>query len=344
MKKKLNIFDIAKKSGFSTSTISRAVSNPSSVSEKTRNKVLSIIKKTGYVHNSLAGSLKSGKSGFVIAIIPTLRGSIFSEYIWGMKEELRKNNFQLLIGVTNYNLETEEELVRKFLSYKPEGFIIVGTKHNTNTTSLLLSSKLPIIETWNITDKPMDVVVGFSNFTAGYEITDYVINLNYKKIAFATPSESFMQNENRSKRRLNGHLSRMREAKFKPIILHYSTPMNHKTCGEEIFSQYKKNKSKIDCIICGSEVSGTGLLSEMLFRKIRIPKNIGIAAVGNAEITSLLHPPLTTIDFKVEEIGIVAAINLIAKINNKKIKKRIFDVGIDLIKGGSTVSQKKNYS
>ena len=317
MKKKLNIFDIAKKSGYSTSSVSRTISNPSSVSKKTRDKITSIIKKTGYVHNSLAGSLKSGKSGFVIAIIPTLRGSIFSEYIGGMKEKLRKNGFQLLIGVTNYNLETEEELVRKFLSYKPEGFIIVGTKHNANTSSLLLASKLPIIETWNITDKPMDVVVGFSNFTAGYEITEHIINLKYKKIAFATPNESFMKIENRSKRRLNGYLSRMKEAKLKPTIFYYSTPMSHKTCGEEIFFQYKKSKSKIDCIICGSEISGTGLLSEILFRKIQIPKKIGVAAVGNAEITSLLQPQLTTIDFKVEEIGIVAANNLISKI--KKI-------------------------
>ena len=341
-KKLISLFQIAKKSGYSTSTVSRTISNPNAVSPRAREKIKKIINKTGYVHNSLAGSLKSGKSGFVIAIIPTLRGSIFSDYIHGIKEELRKKGFQLLIGVSNYNLEREEELIRKFLSYKPEGFIIVGTKHTPNTLSLLLASKLPIIETWNITDKPMDVVVGFSNFTAGYQITDHVINLKYKNIAYATPSENFMKNENRGKRRLNGYLSRMKEANLKTTIFYYSTPMNHKKCGEEIFNQYKKNKSKLDCIICGSEVSGTGFLSEVLFRGIKIPKSIGIAAVGNAEITSLLQPQLTTIDFKVNEIGIIAANKLIDKINNIKLKKKIFDVGIELIKGGSAVNQKKN--
>ena len=73
-----------------------------------------------------------------------------------------------------------------------------------------------------------------------------------------------------------------------------------------------------------------------------LPKKIGIAAVGNAEITSLVHPQLTTMDFKVYEIGITAATNLITKIKGEKIKKRIFDVGIELIKGGSTINQKKN--
>ena len=340
MKKKINIFDIAKKSGYSTSSVSRTISNPSSVSEKTRVKITSIIKKMGYVHNSLAGSLKSGKSGFIIAIIPTLRDSIFTDYIRAIKEQLRKKGYQLLIGVTDYNLEREEEIIRKFLSYKPEGIIIVGTQHTPYTNSILLASKLPIVETWNITDKPLDVVVGFSNFSAGYQITDYLLSLKYKNIAFATPDRNHMKIENRSKRRLSGYLSRIKEAQIKPIIFYYSEPIDHKKCGAEILKQYKKDKSKIDCIICGSEDSGIALLSTILFHKIKVPKYLGVAAVGNAEITSLIHPQLTTIDFKAYEIGQLSAINLIARINKEKIKRRIFDVGIELIKGGSTINQK----
>ena len=339
MKKKINIFDIAKKSGYSTSTVSRTISKPNKVSLGARKKILSIIKKTKYVHNSLAGSLKSGKSGFIIVIIPTLVGSVFTDYIRGIKKILRKKGFQILIGVTDYNLDREEEIIQKFLSYKPEGIIIVGTKHNVFTSSLLLSSKLPIVETWNITDKPLDTVVGFSNFSAGYQITDYVINLKYKKIVFSTPTPFFMKNENRAKRRLSGYISRMKEANIKPIIFYYSDPLDHKKCGSEIYSQYKKYSAKIDCIICGSEISGSGFLAELLYNKIAVPKSIGVAAVGNAEITSLIHPQLTTMDFKVYDIGRIAANNLIARINKEKVKKRIFDVGIELIKGGSTIHQ-----
>ena len=340
MKKKINIFDIAKKSGYSTSSVSRTISNPSSVSKKTRVKITSIIKKMGYVHNSLAGSLKSGKSGFIIAIIPTLRDSIFTDYIRAIKDQLRKKGYQLLIGVTDYNLEREEEIIRKFLSYKPEGLILVGTQHTSYTNSILLASKLPIVETWNITDKPLDVVVGFSNFSAGYQITDYLLTLKYKKIAFATPDKNHMKIENRSKRRLSGYLSRIKEAHIEPIIFYYSEPMDHKKCGFEILREYKKYKSKIDCILCGSEVSGTGLLSTLLFNKIKVPKNIGVAAVGDSEISSLIHPQLTTINFKAYEIGKVSVENLISRIKNQQIKRRIFDVGIELIKGGSTICQK----
>ena len=71
-----------------------------------------------------------------------------------------------------------------------------------------------------------------------------------------------------------------------------------------------------------------------------MPKNIGVAAVGDSEISSLIHPQLTTIDFKAYEIGKVSVENLISRIKNQQIKRRIFDVGIELIKGGSTICQK----
>ena len=86
MKKKTTIKEIAKKTGYSTSTIARSISNPRVVSSKTRFKIEKIIKKTGYVHNYLASSLKSGKSGFVIGIIPTLRLSVFADYIYGIRK------------------------------------------------------------------------------------------------------------------------------------------------------------------------------------------------------------------------------------------------------------------
>ena len=339
MKKKTTIQEVAKKTGYSTSTIARSISNPSVVSSKTRFKIEKIIKKTGYVHNYLASRLKSGKSGFVIAIIPTLRLSVFADYIYGIKEKLRENGFELLIGLTNYNIKTEEELVTKFLSYKPEGFIVVGTQHTETTTRLLLNSKSPIVETWNITDKPLDIVVGFSNFSAGHQITDYIIGLNYKNIAFATPSNKHMGSENRSKRRLSGYISRMKIAKLKTTIFYFTEPSNHKLSGKQIFNQFKEHNSKIDCIICGNESSGAGLISECNNRNFQIPKKLGIATFGSSDVTLLLHPQLTTIDFKAEEMGAIAASNLISKIKNRKIKK-IHDVGFELIKGASVINQK----
>ena len=132
-KKKFNIKEIAKESGFSMMTVSRVISQSSLVGSKTRNQIKNIIQKRGYIPNYFAGNLRSGKSGFIIVIIPSLKTSIFTDYFTGLREVLEKFKYQFLIGVTDYFLEKEELIINKFLGNKPEGIILAGTKHAKKT-------------------------------------------------------------------------------------------------------------------------------------------------------------------------------------------------------------------
>ena len=241
MKKKFNIKDIAKETGFSMMTVSRALSNPEKVSKLKRDKIQKVIKKRGYIPNFFAGNLKSGKSGFVMVLIPSLRTSIFNEYFSGLRETLEDQKYQPLVGITDYSLDKEENIINKFLGYKPEGIILVGTKHTKKTKEMLLRSNIPLIETWDINHRPLDIIVGFSNYEAGYRITDYAIKKKYKKFVFVTSSDKFMQREVRGAKRLEGFIDRMTKENLKYENFQISDPLDYIRSGEEIFSYYKKN-------------------------------------------------------------------------------------------------------
>ena len=333
MKKKANIKDIANETGFSMMTVSRALSNPSLVSLRTREKIKKIIKKRDFIPNFFAGNLKSGKSGFVIVVIPSLRTSIFNEYFTGLRETLEEKNYQPLVGITDYSLEKEESIVTKFLKYKPEGIILAGTKHTKKTKEILLRSNIPLIETWNINHRPLDIIVGFSNYNAGYEITNYALSKKYKKILFVTSSPKHMEQEPRGAKRLEGYNDRMLKNNLTPNNFHISDPLDYIKSGMEIFGFYKKNKSKIDCIITFNEIAGLGILSTAIRNKINIPIQLGIAAIGNASVNDLATLKLTTINTNQYEMGKLAASKLIDRIKGMVFKERIFDVGISIVKG-----------
>ena len=335
MPKKINIKDIAKESGFSMMTVSRALSSPEKVSKSKRDKIEKIIKKRGYVPNLFAGNLKSGKSGFVMVIIPSLRTSIFNEYFSGLREALEDQKYQPLVGITDYSLGKEENIINKFLGYKPEGIILVGTKHTKKTKEILLRSNIPLIETWDINHRPLDVIVGFSNYEAGYRITDYAIKKKYKKFVFVTSSDKFMQREVRGAKRVEGFVDRMTKANLKFENFQISDPLDYIGSGEEIFSYYKKNKSKIDCIITFNEMTGLGILSIALRNNIKVPKQLGIAGIGNASVTDLLENKLTTVNTNQYLMGKLAASKLIDRINGVSLEQRIIDVGTSIVKGFS---------
>ncbi len=333
MKKKISIKDIAKETGFSMMTVSRALSTPEIVNKKTKDKIDRVINKRGYIPNLFAGNLKSGKSRLIVVIIPSLRTSIFNDYFTGLREVLEENKYQPLVGVTDYSLDKEESIINKFLGYKPEGIIVVGTKHTKKTKEILLRSNIPLIETWDINHRPLDLIVGFSNYEAGYYITDYAIKKKYKKILFVTSSDKHMKVEARGRKRLEGYVDRMTKKNFKHSNFQISDPLDYKKSGEEIFNYYKKNKTKIDCIITFNEMTGLGFLSTAIRNNINIPKDLGIASIGNAEVSNLLDFKITTININQYEMGKLAASKLIDRINNVTFNNRIFDVGISLVKG-----------
>ena len=335
MRKKINIKDIATETGFSMMTVSRALSNPSLVSKKTKDKINKIINKKGHIPNYFAGNLKSGKSGFIMVVIPSLRTSIFNEYFTGLRETLESQHYQPLVGVTDYSLEKEEIIINKFLGYKPEGIILAGTKHTKKTKEILLRSNIPLIETWDVNHRPLDIIVGFSNYNAGYEITDYALSKKYRKIMFVTSSNKDMENETRGAKRLEGYSDRMLKKNLKPNNFHISDPLDYVRSGKEIFDHYKKNKSKIDCIIAFNEMTGLGILSAAIRNKIKVPKELGIAGIGKAAVVDLLTPSLTTINTNQYNMGKLAASKLIERIKGQINKQRIFDVGTSLVKGFS---------
>ena len=91
------IHDVAKLAGVSVATVSRAISNPSIVSETTRKAVEAAIAQTGYTLNFTARNLRQQQVGGVLALVPNLANPFFSQILSGISEVLRRHNLSLLV-------------------------------------------------------------------------------------------------------------------------------------------------------------------------------------------------------------------------------------------------------
>ena len=115
-----------------------------------------------------------------MVLIPSLRTSIFNEYFSGLRETLQK--YQPLVGITDYSLDKEENIINKFLGYKPEGIILVGTKHTKKTKEMLLRSNIPLIETWDINHRPLDIMWAFLIMKQVIELLITLLRKNIKNL------------------------------------------------------------------------------------------------------------------------------------------------------------------
>ncbi len=339
--------DVARIAGVSSMTVSRVLAQPKLVADTTRARVVDAIERLGYVPDLTASSLSSRKSGFIATILPSLNNINFAETAGGLTESLRRAEFQLLIGYTNYRIDEEEALVRAMLARRPEGIVLSGGHHTEATEQLLITADIPVVEVWDLPAKPIGHVVGFSNFEAGKAMTQRLIELGYQRIAFLGPPESEPGfRDFRGDERLAGYVSALEEAGRTSdlVIRHGQGPVSF-THGAESLAALLARHDDVDAIFAVSDLSAVGALMACQRRGILVPEDLAIAGFGDFEIGGQTVPSLTTVKVDAGGIGERAGqllLDILALPRHElPMARETIDLGFDLIERQSSFVERR---
>ncbi len=330
-KNSIRLKDVAELAGVNMMTVSRVINQPNKVAEATRDKVLAAIKKTGYVPNLMAGSLASSKSRIVGCIVPTIDNSIFAETVRGLTENLAQGGYQLLLGQSNYDNAVEDQLVATFLGRKVDGLVLTGSVHSAMTTKRLRLAKVPVVETWDLPEKPIDMVAGFSNFEAGKAVGKYLFEQGHKLICFAGSEDA------RSSARLAGLQAACGKKAEKPISIRLAAGASF-AGGRQVIAdlaQTSLQKHMPSAIFFGNDALAAGALMECLARGIKVPEQLAIMGFADLDIAANLEPALSTVRVPTRQMGQAAAGLLLARLSTErpagKALVKIQDLGFELV-------------
>ena len=78
----------------------------------------------------------------------------------------------MLLGLSGYSDEDEDPLLDAVLSRRPEGVLLTGVAHTATLRERLRKVGIPIVETWDMTDDPIDMLVGFSHYRIGVTVAE----------------------------------------------------------------------------------------------------------------------------------------------------------------------------
>src|SRR6056297_417000 len=154
--------DVAIAAGVSVMTVSRAFKDDASVKQRTREHIRRTADAMGYVFDSTASNFRTQRSNFVAVIIPSVNNANFADTVRGLSDEIEASGRQILLGNSDYVVEREETLIDQLLQRRPEAMVLTGGRHTDRARSRLRSAGIPMIETWDLPEAPVDHVVGFS--------------------------------------------------------------------------------------------------------------------------------------------------------------------------------------
>lgn len=328
----ITLKDVARLAGLSPITVSRALHNPKLVHPDTIQRVKEAADAIGYIPNMLAGGLTTKRSRLIAAIVPQLSNSMFAETVQGLSDELSAHGYQLLLSVSNYSARKEEELLSAILSRQPDGIVLVGIRHQPGVRKKLLTNSVPVVETWDLTPTPIDMLVGFSHESIGEQVARYLLARGFKRFGFICGDDE------RAIKRLRSVELVLKQHGIASAAPQMVLPPTNLDLGRQGLRALLDGGAKPDVVVCSSDVLAQGALIEAGVRGIAVPGELGIMGFGDLDFAAHTQPSISSVHIDKRAIGIQAARALIAKIEGRPLAEGIIDVGFRLVERGTTIA------
>jgi LacI family gluconate utilization system Gnt-I transcriptional repressor len=198
---------------------------------------------------------------------------------------------------------------------------LTGLTHTSSARDLLRTFGVPVVETWETGDEPVDMVVGYSNRKAAHAMTVRLVRAGYRKIVFVNgPSD----NNERARHRAEGYLAAMQEAgmQAQPIhVVHDEGAILPET-GAQAIRAIKTAMPDVDALFFTSDVFAVGAVLACRDLGIGVPDELGIAGFHDLDIGRVVSPALTTVHVPAMEMGRKAGEMILARLSGSRLHPR----------------------
>ncbi len=310
-----SIKEIAEMSGVAKSTVSRYL-NQGSVSEKTAERIETVIKKTGYSPNQFAQSLKAKKTKIIGVIIPRLNSNAMSETLLGIDDVLQMNGFQMIISNTNQNIDREIESIYSLAKQKVSGIILAATVITDKHKKAFDEISIPIVVIGQQVPGVPSVI--HDDYQAGYCLGSYIFQRGHRFVTYLGIPETDISV---GIKRKQGVIKASGE--YENIVLNIEETSFSSQDAVIMAKKILAGKNQPTAIIAATDNIAVGVLKACCLLDIKVPEQLSIVGVGGDKITDLVYPGITTIKFFFREAGGTAAKSLLKLLEHEQTEEVI---------------------
>lgn len=339
----ITLREVARLAGVSVITASRALNTPDKVSPAAQKLVRDAVERTGYVPNLLAGGLASNRSRLVAVVVPTIAGSVFLETIQALTDELAREGFQVMLGQSGYadekGVSREDELLEAIVGRRPDGIVLTGILHSAQGRRRLVASGIPVVETWDLTSTPLDMLVGFSHQAVGIAVADYLYAKGFRRLAIVTADDQ------RAGQRHASFAGRVAELGLPVPCAQVMRAPSTLGNGRVALTALLHGAAPPDAIFCSSDVLAQGVLIEAAARGLMVglgsgkgKHRLGLIGFGDLAFAADLHPALTTVRIDGTAIGYRAARLIVERLRLSQAApqaQQVHDLGFTIVERAS---------
>jgi DNA-binding LacI/PurR family transcriptional regulator len=330
----VSIRDVASRAGVSIATVSRAVNRIATVDPELAKRVWQAIDEVGYLPNTQARALVSGRSRMLGLIVSEITNPFFPELVQEFENLAVAQGYEVLIGSTNYDPARTESLIRRMLQRNVDGVAVMTFGIEEDLVQKLVEREFPLVFVDAGPDLP-NIRVLKVNYGEGIrQAVQHLAALGHRSIAFVS-----------GPLRLRSAVAR-RDSFLKSMDeLGLTVPTEHMVEGNHTMEggigameQLTSLRELPTAVICSNDMTAIGALHALYRTTHNVPQEISVVGFDDIHLAQFMLPPLTTVQMSCKDLATAAVEALRAGIerDHPKAAKTEWQISTRLVVRQST--------
>lgn len=322
--KEVTIYDIARETGVSPATVSRALKNNPAISDKVKRKIKEKAESMGYRTNTFASNLRTKRTDTLGIIVPRLDSNFMSTVLAGIEKVANENGYNLIITQSFESQKKEVSNSVTLFNSRVDGLIVSLSSDSTDISHFkrYIDKHIPLLFFDRVCTRFDCANVVIDNTKLGYETTMHLIAQGCTRILHVTGN----QNCNVYTERHNGYKTALLENNFQydpSLVIETGLKIDD---GSDIANKILEMDIMPDGLFIANDACAAGVMSVLKAKGIKIPEDIAIAGFNNDPISRLVEQPPTTVNYPGYDMGEMVAklmINHLKGISDLNMTNRI---------------------
>lgn len=330
----MTIYDLAKKAGVSTATISRVVNHKKGVRAETKAHVLKVLEDANFSVNEVARSLAVRSTNTIAMLATDIREYYYVQIAYMIERGLAANGVYSLFGSMGRDSKRQIDYIRAMLSKRVSALVWIGSPaRDTELIETLLdvAKEAPVIITNGVLPGENIYCIQRDDAAGTRLSMEHLIARGCRRLAFVT-DECYSSDKIKQSVFVE-YLDRFRDAGITGDTL---------VCGQGLDASLAcadalcENGIPYDGFVCTNDVIASGLVKGISDHGLHVPQDKQIIGCDNTVIAKLTTPGLTSVDYELEKQGEIAVDVLSQLLDGKTPPQHLYLITPSLVERGST--------
>jgi LacI family transcriptional regulator len=295
----VDIAQVAKRAGVSPATVSRVANGRSTVDKRLAKKVWQAIEELGYTPNPQARALVSGRSRVLGLLVSEITNPFFPELMQSFEDVAGENDFEVMVGSTNYNFERARIFVRRLVQRRVEGVAVMTFRAESHLLDELIAENIPLVTIDESANADRSLVLEVDYAQGIDEAVQHLALLGHRRIGFASGPMPHLTNVRRRDAFVHSVKKIGLPAASAPVFIGDHTFEG----GTHAAMHFLRLRPRPTAIVCSNDMTAVGVLRVMAERDISVPRELSVVGFDDIHLAEFVNPPLTTVRMSRQDLA-----------------------------------------